>query len=80
MKYLVFNTEAEAEAAEAVISQSMGYPQAGVSALSGDAEPMVITERWAIPRQIVDGRWIIPSPDDQGVEASDDWVPPSPLG
>jgi hypothetical protein len=31
------------------------------------------TERWAIPQQIVDGRWVIPSPDDTGVEPEPDW-------
>lgn len=33
------------------------------------------TTAWAIPQQITDGRWVFPSPDDQGEEAGDDWWP-----
>lgn len=80
MKYLVFNTLQEAEAAEALISQQMGYPRAGINARSGDDEPSIVTDRWAVPQQILDGRWVLPSPDEQGVEASNDWFPASPLG
>lgn len=31
------------------------------------------TKRWADPIQIRDGRWIIPSPDDNGVASNKDW-------
>ena len=33
------------------------------------------TKAWAIPVQISDGRWVFPSPDDEGDEASADWWP-----
>ena len=33
------------------------------------------TKAWAIPVQISDGRWVFPSPDDEGVEAETDWFP-----
>lgn len=35
------------------------------------------TTAWAIPHQIIDGRWIFPSPDNQGVEADESWWPES---
>jgi hypothetical protein len=73
MKYLVFDTEQEALDAEASISRAMGYAKPGVNAATGEPVPDVLTLRWAIPRQIADGRWVFPSPDDEGVEASDDW-------
>lgn len=79
MKYRVFNTEAEALADEAAISQAMGCAIVGVNAKTGLPAPDAqATERWAIPQQIVDGRWVFPSPDDTGIEASPDWWPPSP--
>jgi hypothetical protein len=34
-----------------------------------------LTERWAIPQQIADGRWVFQSPDDEGVEPGADWWP-----
>jgi hypothetical protein len=33
------------------------------------------TKAWAIPVQISDGRWVFPSPDDEGVEDTPDWWP-----
>jgi hypothetical protein len=75
MKYLVFDTEAEALAAEAQISARMGYSKPGVNAATGEVRPDVVTVRWAIPQQIADGRWVFPSPDDEGVEPSPDWLP-----
>lgn len=48
-RHLVFNTEAQAIAAEAQISASMGFTGS-------------ITSRWDIPRQCADGRWIIAKP------------------
>lgn len=75
MKYRVFNTEAEAIAAEAAISAAMGYSKPGVNAATGEVQPDVLTVRWAIPQQIMDGRWVFPSPDDVGVEPQDDWWP-----
>ena len=76
MKYRIFNTEAEALAAEAEVAQAMGLAKVGVNAKTGQPEPdKQVTERWAIPQQITDGRWVFPSPDDEGVEAEEDWWP-----
>ena len=76
MKYRVFNTEAEAAAAEAQVALDIGCIKIGVNAKTGLPAPDAqATERWAIPQQIVDGRWVFPSPDDTGVEASPDWWP-----
>jgi hypothetical protein len=76
MKYRVFNTEAEAIAAEAVVAHDVGCIKVGVNAKTGLPDPNAqVTERWAIPQQISDGRWVFPSPDDTGVEASPDWWP-----
>lgn len=76
MKYRVFNTEAEAIAAEAEIAAAMGLAKVGVNAKTGLPAPDAqVTERWAIPQQIADGRWVFPSPDDEGVEAGADWWP-----
>jgi hypothetical protein len=33
------------------------------------------TTSWATPQQIADGRWVIPSPDDEGEVPGDDWWP-----
>ena len=33
------------------------------------------TTSWAVPRQITDGRWVFPSPDDTGVESEPGWWP-----
>lgn len=76
MKYRVFQTEAEAIAAEAAISAGMGYSKVGTNAKTGLPAPEAqVTARWAIPQQIADGRWVFPSPDDEGVEAGADWWP-----
>jgi hypothetical protein len=75
MKYRVFTTEAEAVAAEAAISAGMGYSKPGINAASGEVAPDVLTTCWATPQQIVDGRWVFPSPDDTGEEAGADWWP-----
>jgi len=76
MKYRVFNTEAEAIAAEAQIAAAMGCVKVGVNAKTGLPAPdKQATEWWAIPQQITDGRWVFPSPDDEGVEAGGDWWP-----
>jgi hypothetical protein len=49
-QHLVFDTEAEALAAEAEIVACMNL------------QPGAVTERWDIPRQVVDGRWVITKP------------------
>ena len=77
MKYRVFATEQEAVAAEQAISQAMGYSKPGVNAATGEIEPTVLTTRWADVQQIQDGRWVFPSPDDEGEEASENWWPKS---
>jgi hypothetical protein len=50
-QHLVFDTEAEALAAEAEIVACMN--------LTADS----VTQRWDIPRQVADGRWVIAKPD-----------------
>ena len=75
MKYLVFETEAEAIAAEEQISADLGFSKPGRNAATGEVMPDVLTTRWAVPQQIADGRWVFQSPDDEGVEAEADWWP-----
>lgn len=77
MKYRVFDTEEQALAAEHAINTAMGYSKPGVNAKTGEVVLSALTVRWAIPQQIADGRWVFPSPDDEGVEAGDDWFPQS---
>lgn len=74
MKYRIFETEAEALAAEGIVAKEIGCAKVGVNAKTGLPAPEAqLTERWAIPQQIADGRWVFPSPDDTGTEASEDW-------
>jgi len=76
MKYRVFTTEAEALAAEAQIANDMGYSKVGTNAATGFPDTAAqVTERWAIPQEIANGRWVFVSPDDVGVEAEADWWP-----
>ena len=76
MKYRIFDTEAEAITAEAQVAQAIGCIKIGVNAKTGQPVPdKQVTERWAIPQQITDGRWVFPSPDDTGVEAESGWWP-----
>ena len=76
MKYRVFNTEAEAIAAEEQIALDIGCVKIGTNASTGLPAPEAqATERWAIVQQIVDGRWVFESPDDTGVEAEESWWP-----
>ena len=79
MKYLIFQTEQEALEAEAVISSAMGFAKPGINAATGQLDNTAITERWAIPQQIQDGRWVFSSPDENGVEAEDHWWPTNNL-
>ena len=47
-----------------------------IATQTGQAAPEAqATERWAIPQQITDGRWVFPSPDNVGVEAEPGWWP-----
>ena len=75
MKYRIFDAEVEAIEAEAAISEAMGYAKPGVNAATGEISPDCLTIRWAIPQQIADGRWVFPSPDEQGVEYDPEWFP-----
>jgi hypothetical protein len=76
MKYRIFDTEEQALAAEAQVALDIGCAKVGVNAKTGQTEPdKQVTERWAIPQQIVDGRWVFPSPDETGVEAGPGWWP-----
>ena len=76
MKYRVFQAEAEAIAAESQVALDMGYAKVGVNAKTGQQAPDAqVTERWAIPQQIADGRWVFVSPDDEGVVVGADWWP-----
>lgn len=76
MRYRIFNIEAEAIAAEAAISQAFGYAVPGTNAATGEIVPDAPTVRWAVPVQINDGRWVFPSPDDEGEESASDWWHP----
>ena len=76
MKYRIFDTEAEAIAAEVQVAAAIGCIKVGVNAKTGLPAPHAqATERWAVPQQIADGRWVIPSPDDTGEEAAPEWWP-----
>jgi hypothetical protein len=65
MEYYVFNTEQEAIAAEAWISQQCNMPITGVDAKDGTPQPeKQKTERWAIPQQRLDDKWVFPKVSD----------------
>ena len=52
MKYRVFNTEAEAIAAEAEVAATIGCAKVGVNAKTGQPEPdKQVTERWVRARE-----------------------------
>lgn len=81
----VFDTEAEAEAAQDVILQV--HRAAGNIDIDGQtdlpADPQ-ITVRWAEPRQREDGKWIVPVPPMEcGITATQEpyaegWFPAEP--
>lgn len=75
MRWLIYDTQSEAEAADAAISAAMGLPRPGVNAATGEPDFDVVTSRWAAPQELRDGRWTIPSPDEAGVELPDDAWP-----
>ena len=75
MRWLIYTTETEAQTTEAAISAAMGLPAPGINAATGEPDWSAMTLRWAVPRQITDGRWVIPSPDDAGEEAQPGWWP-----
>ncbi len=74
VNYLVFDSLSEAVSAEAQISQEMGYPKVGVNAATGQPSPSAqTTDYWATPEQILDGRWVLPSPDGTGTASQIEW-------
>lgn len=76
MKYRIFDTEAEAIAAETQIAHDIGCIKVGVNAKTGDPAPdKQSTERWAIPQETLQGKWVFPSPDDTGVDFDPAWFP-----
>ena len=63
--YYVFEDEATALAAEATICQIAGAPLVGRNAKTGLPAPdKCKTERWAMPEQRLDGKWIFPKVPD----------------
>jgi hypothetical protein len=72
MKYLVFDTEAEAEAAQALIFSSMAVAE------TRNGQPVLepVTTRWDIPRELADGRFVVISHDGTGTEWQAEWVLP----
>jgi hypothetical protein len=76
MKYRIFDTEEQALAAEAQVAVDIGCAKVGVNAKTGQPEPdKQVTERWAIPQQILDGRWVFPSSNEEGIESEESWWP-----
>ena len=64
--YFVFDTEAEAIAAEAQISIIGNAPVLGRNAATGKIETEKgKTLRWAIPQQRLDGKWVFPYMGDE---------------
>lgn len=58
MEYYIFNTEQEAINAENFISNIAGFPIVCNNAKTGLPEPnKQKVERWAVPRQRLDGKW-----------------------
>jgi len=53
----------------------MGLPTPGINAATGELDWTAPTVRWAVPRQINDGRWVIPSPDGSGEDEQPGWWP-----
>ena len=75
MLYYVFDDEETAIAAEAYISNIGGAPIVGVNALTGEPMPDATkTERWAIPQQRADGKWVFPYVGDERVAQYPDSV------
>jgi len=62
MEYLEFDTEAEAIEAERAISLKMGLPKYGLRK-DGTPNPKVIIDKWDIPVQNEEGKWIIKDPN-----------------
>ena len=68
MLYYVFEDKQTAIDAENYISTIGGVPITGVNAATGELEPNAIkTERWATPRERIDGKWCFPYVGDDRV-------------
>jgi len=64
-KYYVFDDEATANGAQDYICLVAQVPIVGKNAKTGQLEPnKAKTERWAIPEQRVDGKWVFPQVPD----------------
>ena len=75
MLYYVFENEELAVGAEKYISQLGGAPIVGVNASTGEPMPDATkTERWAIPVQRIDGKWVFPYVGDELVSQYPDSV------
>jgi hypothetical protein len=60
-KYYVFDDEATADGAQAYICAVAQTPITGRNAKTGKLEPnKAKTERWAVPQQRLDGKWVFP--------------------
>jgi hypothetical protein len=61
MMYYVFESQSLAIAAEEYICQVANMPLVGVNASTGELSPTSQrTERWAVPEQRLDGKWVFP--------------------
>ena len=57
--FYVFDTEQTAVDAELYIRQVGKMPIVGINAATGEPQPTKAkTERWAMPRQRMDGKWV----------------------
>lgn len=91
MTYFVFDTEMEAETAQqqivnnALAAVKSFSPEAvtdegliGRNAKTGDLSPAsTLTNRWADPRETIDGKWAIPVPTDEDLQSPHGSVPAS---
>jgi len=85
MRYLVFDSEAEARATErvifrrgAILAQSVGYhlDEAGaiVGERDGEPDPLGLTTVWDDPRLRADGKWVILHPEHHSAAENSDWL------
>ena len=79
MKFLIFDTEQQALEKEKQIMLEEGVPKYAINALTGETDVTVITDRWDIPRQRIDGKWVLLSNNDEGEVYNQDWFYQSDL-
>jgi hypothetical protein len=75
--HLVFDTEAEKDAALAIVNSAKGF-----------SDPRTLTDIWDTPKQRMDGKWTFEAPEPEIVAQitvphtvetkQDDWFPPPP--